>query len=74
MSEPVRPLGTLSNPEAIGRAKGKVEQGEEALRTMQTLGQNMAWLLKRLNACQPFTGTGSANGIGQAPLFKSGPR
>jgi hypothetical protein len=32
------------------RAKGEVEQHEEALRTMQTLGQNIAWLLKRLNA------------------------
>jgi multimeric flavodoxin WrbA len=34
----------------IGRAKGEVEHDEEALRTMQTLGQNMAWLLKRINA------------------------
>ena len=34
----------------IGRAKGEVEQDEEALRTMQTLGQNMAWLLKKINA------------------------
>ncbi len=34
----------------IGRNKGEVEQDEEALRTMQTLGQNMAWLLKRLHA------------------------
>jgi len=31
----------------IGRAKGEVEKDEEGLRTMQTLGQNMAWLLKR---------------------------
>jgi multimeric flavodoxin WrbA len=34
----------------IGRNKGEVEQDEEALRTMQTLGQNMAWLLKKLHA------------------------
>jgi multimeric flavodoxin WrbA len=33
----------------IGRAKGEVEQDEEALRTMQTLGQNLAWLLKKIN-------------------------
>ena len=31
----------------IGRAKGDVEQDEEGLKTMETLGQNMAWLLKR---------------------------
>ena len=34
----------------IGRAKGEVEQDEEALRTMETLGQNMAWLLRKINA------------------------
>jgi len=34
----------------IGRAKGDVEQDEEGLRTMQTLGQNMAWLLQKINA------------------------
>jgi multimeric flavodoxin WrbA len=34
----------------IGRAKGEVENDEEGLKTMQTLGQNMAWLLKKLNA------------------------
>jgi hypothetical protein len=38
----------ISSKEAgIGRAKGEVEQDEEALRTMHTLGQNMAWLLKK---------------------------
>jgi multimeric flavodoxin WrbA len=31
----------------FGLAKGDVEQDEEGLETMQTLGQNMAWLLKR---------------------------
>ena len=34
----------------VGRAKGEVERDEEGLRTMQTLGQNMAWLLKKINA------------------------
>jgi len=34
----------------IGRAKGEVEKDEEGLRTMQILGQNMAWLLKKINA------------------------
>ena len=33
----------------IGRAAGDVNQDEEGLQTMQALGQNMAWLLKKLN-------------------------
>ncbi|NOR66324.1 MAG: flavodoxin family protein [Woeseiaceae bacterium] len=33
----------------IGRAIGDVEQDEEGLETMQILGQNMAWLLKKIN-------------------------
>ena len=33
---------------AIGREKGEVEKDEEGLRTMTVLGENMAWLLKRL--------------------------
>jgi multimeric flavodoxin WrbA len=32
----------------FGLAKGEAEQDEEGLRTMQVLGQNMAWLLKRI--------------------------
>ena len=32
----------------IGLEKGDVEKDEEGIRTMKTLGQNMAWLLKRL--------------------------
>ncbi len=32
----------------IGLAPGDVERDEEGLKTMQVLGQNMAWLLKRL--------------------------
>ncbi len=34
----------------IGLAEGEVEKDEEGIRTMQTLGRNMAWLLKKLNA------------------------
>ncbi|MHC4618850.1 MAG: flavodoxin family protein [Planctomycetota bacterium] len=34
---------------AIGRAIGEVQQDEEGLKTMQVLGQNMAWLLKKIN-------------------------
>ncbi|MCW4000917.1 MAG: flavodoxin family protein [Candidatus Bathyarchaeota archaeon] len=33
----------------VGRAPGEVEQDAEGLETMETLGQNMAWLLKQLN-------------------------
>jgi multimeric flavodoxin WrbA len=33
----------------IGLEKGDVERDEEGIRTMKTLGQNMAWLLKRIN-------------------------
>jgi multimeric flavodoxin WrbA len=33
----------------IGRAIGDVEQDEEGLETMRTLGRNMAWLLKKIN-------------------------
>lgn len=32
----------------IGMMPGEVEKDEEGVRTMQVLGQNMAWLLKRL--------------------------
>ena len=34
----------------IGREVGEVEQDEEGMRTMKTLGENMAWLLSKLNA------------------------
>jgi len=34
----------------LSRAEGEVEKDEEGIRTMQTLGQNMAWLLKKLKA------------------------
>ncbi len=33
----------------IGLDKGAVEQDEEGLQTMQVLGQNMAWLLKKIH-------------------------
>jgi len=33
----------------IGRKAGEVEQDSEGLETMELLGQNMAWLLKKIN-------------------------
>ena len=33
----------------MGRQKGEVEKDDEGIKTMQDLGRNMAWLLKRLN-------------------------
>jgi multimeric flavodoxin WrbA len=33
----------------IGREKGEVEKDTEGIETMKVLGQNMAWLLKRLH-------------------------
>ena len=32
----------------FGREKGEVEKDEEGIRTMKNLGQNMAWLLKKI--------------------------
>jgi multimeric flavodoxin WrbA len=34
----------------IGRDPGEVQKDAEGIRTMKTLGQNMAWLLKKLHA------------------------
>jgi multimeric flavodoxin WrbA len=34
----------------IGRAPGDVQKDEEGIETFKTLGRNMAWLLKKLNA------------------------
>lgn len=34
----------------FGRDPGEVAKDEEGVRTMQTLGKNMAWLLKKINA------------------------
>ena len=36
----------------IGREIGEVEKDEEGLRTMRTLGDNMAWLLQQLESAQ----------------------
>jgi len=33
----------------VGRDPGAVEADEEGMRTMQVLGENMAWLLKKIN-------------------------
>ncbi len=33
----------------IGREPGEVEKDEEGIRTMKTLGRNLAWLLKKLH-------------------------
>jgi hypothetical protein len=35
--------------DGIGLMPGDVEKDDEALANMKTLGQNMAWLLKKLN-------------------------
>ena len=32
----------------IGLKKGDVEKDEEGIQTMKTLGENMAWLLKKI--------------------------
>ena len=34
----------------IGREKGEVENDEEGIRTMTVLGENMAWVLKKVVA------------------------
>jgi multimeric flavodoxin WrbA len=33
----------------LGREKGEVEKDEEGVRTMRTLGSNMAWLLRKIS-------------------------
>jgi multimeric flavodoxin WrbA len=35
---------------AVGREPGEVIQDEEGVQTMKTLGQNMAWLQKKIKA------------------------
>ena len=35
----------------IGHERGDVERDEEGIRTMEVLGRNMAWLLKKLHGC-----------------------
>jgi multimeric flavodoxin WrbA len=34
----------------MGMQKGEVEKDEEGIQTMKVLGQNMAWLMKKLHA------------------------
>jgi hypothetical protein len=34
---------------AIGKDKGEVSSDEEGMATMRDLGQNMAWLLRKLH-------------------------
>jgi multimeric flavodoxin WrbA len=34
----------------FGLDKGDVEKDEEGLRTMEVLGENMAWLLKKIHS------------------------
>jgi multimeric flavodoxin WrbA len=36
---------------AIGRDEGEVTKDEEGVQTMKSLGQNMAWLIKKLRSC-----------------------
>ena len=48
ISQMIVPGSTYWNM-GFGLEKGDVDQDEEALLTMQVLGQNMAWLLKKLN-------------------------
>jgi multimeric flavodoxin WrbA len=47
ISEMIVP-GSLYWNIGIGWEKGDVEKDEEGIRTMKTLGQNMAWLLKKI--------------------------
>ncbi len=42
--------GSLYWNVGIGREKGEVEKDEEGIQIMKTLGQNMAWLLKKIHA------------------------
>lgn len=37
---------------AYGQVPGQVEQDEEGMQTMRTLGRNMAWMIKRLNVAE----------------------
>jgi len=49
ISEMIIPSSSYWNI-GIGLRPGDVEQDEEGIRTMQILGQNMAWLLKKLKS------------------------
>ncbi|HEY3396544.1 MAG TPA: flavodoxin family protein [Armatimonadota bacterium] len=49
ISEMIVP-GSIYWNQGIGREAGEVEQDEEGIRTMQVLGENLAWLLGKVNA------------------------
>ncbi len=49
ISEMISPGSSYWNI-GIGREPGEVEKDEEGIRTMKTLGRNMAWLLKKVGA------------------------
>lgn len=40
--------GSTCRNMGFGREKGEVEKDEEGLKTMQVLGENMAWLMKKI--------------------------
>lgn len=50
MSQNVFIVGSSYWPMAYGQLPGEVQQDEEGLNTMKALGQNMAYLLKKLKA------------------------
>jgi len=52
ISEMIVPASSYWNI-GYGLEIGDVEKDEEAIQTMKTLGQNMAWLLKKLKQAQP---------------------
>lgn len=49
ISQMIIPASTYWNV-GFGRKKGDVEGDEEGLKTMENLGKNMAWLIKKLKA------------------------
>jgi multimeric flavodoxin WrbA len=49
MSQMIIPASSYWNV-GFGRKKGDVEVDEEGMRTMEDLGKNMAWLIKKLKA------------------------
>jgi multimeric flavodoxin WrbA len=50
---------------AIGREKGEVMKDEEGMITMQVLGENLAWLLKKIKDKRQKTKDKSKKGTGQ---------
>ena len=48
ISQMIVPGSTYWNV-GLGKAAGEVENDEEGMATMDTLGINMAWLLKKIN-------------------------